>query len=168
MEKFFRSLSLMALSSETRSLLRSEYLIFSKFENCRNESSSSDSTFAVAEEPAIGTFIVTGGREVAKKFAVAEKPAIGTLIVTAGREVAVITSLPSCVKASTGRASAPFGFCGACLVRFVVSDVRSRKPLSGRATCKEMIAGSTGALAILDLLVGSRRAGGMYLLVWLV
>lgn len=145
MENLFRSLSLMALSCETRSLLRSEYLIFSKFANCRNESSTSVSTFAVAEEPAIGTLIGTGGRE-----------------------VAVITSLPSFVKASTGRASAPFGFCGACLVRFVVSDVRSRKPLSGRATCEEMIAGSTGALAILDLLVGSRRAGGMYLLVWLV
>lgn len=145
MENLFRSLSLMALSCETRSLLRSEYLIFSKFANCRNESSTSVSTFAVAEEPAIGTLIGTGGRR-----------------------VAVITSLLSFTEASTGRASAPFGFCGSCLVRFVVSDVRSRKPLSGRATCEEMIAGSTGALAILDLLVGSRRAGGMYLLVWLV
>ena len=148
MENLFKSLSLMALSCETRSLLRSEYLIFSKFANCRNESSTSVSTFAVAEELAIGT-----------------------LFGTDGRRLAVITSLLSFATSfgpSTGVASAPFAICESCFVRFIVSDVRSRKPLSGRAICEEMIAGSTGVLAKLDLLVGSRRAGGMYLLVWLV
>lgn len=148
MENLFRSLSLMALSCETRSLLRSEYLIFSKFANCRNESSTSVSTFAVAEEPAIGALFGTGGRRLAV--------------------IASLLSFTTSFGASTGAASAPFGFCESCFVRFVISDVRSCKLLSGRAICEEMIAGSTGVLAILDLLVGSRRAGGMYLLVWLV
>lgn len=110
-ENIFKSLILMALSCETRSLLRSESLNFSKFANCRNETSTSDSTFAVAEELAIGT-----------------------LFGTDGRKLAVITSLLSFATsfgASTGVASAPFAICESCFVGLIFSDVRSRKPLSG-------------------------------------
>jgi len=36
--------------------------------------------------------------------------------------------------------------------------------LSGRASCEDMIAGSTGAPETVDCPVGARRAGGVYLL----
>lgn len=36
--------------------------------------------------------------------------------------------------------------------------------LSGRASCEDMIAGSTGAPLTVDCPVGARRAGGVYLL----
>jgi hypothetical protein len=168
-ENFLRSLSLTALDSRAKDLWRSDIRSFSAAENCLKESKRSCSTFAVALSglpgflagiPATVGLKVVLGFGVCSAVGLARGAAVGATAALAGTSLGVSTLVGGATCAA---------LVGSGVTRFsggLVPRCANLAAESGRASCEEMIAGSTGAPGTVGWPVGARRAGGVYLFAW--
>jgi hypothetical protein len=171
-ENFFKSLSLTALDSRARDLCRSERRSFSAAENCLKESRRSCSTFAVALSGLPG---LRGGMPPT----VGLKAALGLGTCSAaglpsGAALPSALGWPSLLSSGlegrvvSGFDAAASALRGSGVARFSVDGLTERGATlvadPGRASCEEMMAGSTGAPGTVGCPVGGRLAGGVYLL----
>jgi hypothetical protein len=150
-ENFLRSLSFTALDSRCKDLWRSDMRSFSAAENCLKESKRSCSTFAVALSglpgflagipPIVGLKVVLGFG-VCSAAGLASGAAVGAAAAAAalaGTSLGVST-LVGGATCATLVGSGVTSFSDGLVPRCATLAAES-----GRASCEEMIAGSTGA-----------------------